>query len=211
MTMNEAIFSVGKYALEAARTFNPGLRCQDRLVNAALGLCGELAELSVADSVEEITNEAGDVLWYLNQAAHGLGILLSDVTAGPDFSTFDALVAEEVERGEHNYLSPGTVERRAARRAGAFADMVKKHVMHGKALDPAAVLGCLKTVLVCVSIRLILVRVPGGLAAVAGHNAHKLRMRYPDGFRRADAAEAPGACLCTPDPDRACPVHGGAS
>lgn len=201
MTMNEAIFSVSEYALESARTLNPGLRCQDRLVNAALGLCGELAELAVADSVEEVTNEAGDVLWYLNQGAHGLGILLSDVTVSPDFSTYDALLSEEVERGEHNFLSPGTVERRAARRAGAFADMVKKHVMHGKALDPADAadaVGCLKTILVCVSLRLILARVPGGLATAAGHNAHKLRLRYPDGFQRADA-EAPGACLCTPD------------
>lgn len=75
----------------ALRTEAPGRPQRERLLNAALGLCGESGEF--ADSlkkwgyhqhpldVDALRKELGDVLWYAALACDALGLQLADVMA----------------------------------------------------------------------------------------------------------------------------------
>jgi NTP pyrophosphatase (non-canonical NTP hydrolase) len=78
-----------EYQRLAMRTADPGQSRERRLLNAALGLCGEAGEF--ADSIKkaefhghpldcpDLEKELGDVLWYVAQACEALGLELSTV------------------------------------------------------------------------------------------------------------------------------------
>lgn len=78
-----------EYQYLAMRTLATGLSSRERLVNAALGLNGEAGEF--ADTVKKylfqghsldrdaLTQELGDVLWYIALACDTLGVPLSAV------------------------------------------------------------------------------------------------------------------------------------
>ncbi len=80
-----------EYQRLALRTEAPGRAQRERLLNAALGLCGEAGEF--ADSLkkwefhahpldaDELRKELGDVLWYAALACDALGLSLGDVMA----------------------------------------------------------------------------------------------------------------------------------
>ncbi len=80
-----------EYQRLAMRTEAPGREQRERLLNAALGLCGEAGEF--ADSLkkwafhahslneDELKKELGDVLWYAALACDALGLQLGDVMA----------------------------------------------------------------------------------------------------------------------------------
>jgi NTP pyrophosphatase (non-canonical NTP hydrolase) len=77
------------YQRLALRTEAPGREQPDRLLNAALGLCGEAGEFG--DSLKKwrfhqheldeaaLTKELGDVLWYVALACDALGLRMGDV------------------------------------------------------------------------------------------------------------------------------------
>lgn len=77
------------YQRLALRTEAPGRERDDRLLNAALGLCGEAGEFG--DSLKkwrfhahpldeaELRKELGDVLWYVALACDALGLRMGDV------------------------------------------------------------------------------------------------------------------------------------
>ena len=76
-----------EYREKALRTVNP--ECPDLQLNAMLGLCGEVGEVSEHikkhrfhgkpfDSVK-YRDELGDVLWYLNAAAEADGTTLEAI------------------------------------------------------------------------------------------------------------------------------------
>jgi NTP pyrophosphatase (non-canonical NTP hydrolase) len=77
------------YQQLALRTETPGRSTEERLLNAALGLCGESGEF--ADSLkkaqfhghtldgEHLRQELGDVLWYVALACDALDLQLADV------------------------------------------------------------------------------------------------------------------------------------
>lgn len=80
-----------EYQRLALRTEAPGREPRERLLNAALGLCGEAGEF--ADTLKkhlfhghaldeaELRKELGDVLWYAALACDALGLQLDDVMA----------------------------------------------------------------------------------------------------------------------------------
>ncbi|MEI8164890.1 MAG: nucleoside triphosphate pyrophosphohydrolase family protein [Chloroflexales bacterium] len=80
-----------EYQRLALRTEAPGRDRTDRLLNAALGLCGEAGEF--ADALKKahfhahpldeaaLRNELGDVLWYAALACDALGVPLGAVMA----------------------------------------------------------------------------------------------------------------------------------
>jgi len=80
-----------EYQRLALRTEAPGRAQPERLLNAALGLCGEAGEF--ADSLKkwhfhrhpldgaELRKELGDVLWYAALACDALGLSMSEVMA----------------------------------------------------------------------------------------------------------------------------------
>lgn len=80
-----------EYQTLALRTEAPGRSPRERLLNAALGLCGEAGEF--ADTLKkaefhghtldsaELRKELGDVLWYAALACDALGIGMGEVMA----------------------------------------------------------------------------------------------------------------------------------
>jgi NTP pyrophosphatase (non-canonical NTP hydrolase) len=80
-----------EYQRLALRTEAPGREPRERLLNAALGLCGEAGEF--ADSLkkvefhahpldlDELRKELGDVLWYAALACDALGLRMGDLMA----------------------------------------------------------------------------------------------------------------------------------
>lgn len=78
-----------EYNSKAMRTVNPNLNWNQLLINASMGLCGEVGE--VADEVKKnafhghplneqaIKKELGDILWYLNLAADLFGYSLEEI------------------------------------------------------------------------------------------------------------------------------------
>lgn len=80
-----------EYQRLAMRTEAPGRPQADRLLNAALGLCGEAGEFG--DTLKkwhfhghpldeaELRKELGDVLWYAALACDALGLELGEVMA----------------------------------------------------------------------------------------------------------------------------------
>lgn len=81
--------NLDQYQTEAMRTATDGEYYVSRLVNCALGISGEGGEL--ADHIKKVVfhehplnreyliKELGDVLWYVAQGAHALGVPLSEV------------------------------------------------------------------------------------------------------------------------------------
>jgi NTP pyrophosphatase (non-canonical NTP hydrolase) len=70
--------------------------------------------------------------------------------------------------------------------AGEVADLIKKHLFHGRALDRAQLVKELGDVLWYVAFTATTLGVP--LSEVAAANVAKLRARFPSGFNHADAA-----------------------
>jgi NTP pyrophosphatase (non-canonical NTP hydrolase) len=80
-----------EYQSLALRTEAPGRERRERLLNAALGLCGEAGEF--ADTLKksefhghaldeaELRKELGDVLWYVALACDALGVGMGEVMA----------------------------------------------------------------------------------------------------------------------------------
>lgn len=81
--------TVKEYQLLAARTINQALDEKELITNGAMGLCGESGE--VIDLVKKwraqgheldrvhLTEELGDVAWYLAETATAIGAELEDV------------------------------------------------------------------------------------------------------------------------------------
>ena len=79
------------YQVAAARTINPALDGEQRLLDAACGLAEEAGEIlgHVRKHVmqrrplqrREVTHELGDALWCLAITAQSLGLTLSEIAA----------------------------------------------------------------------------------------------------------------------------------
>lgn len=80
----------GEYEKLAQRTSNTKLK-SDKLINGAMGLCGEAGEVielikkwkyqGLAIYGESIIEELGDVLWYVVETASAIGISLESIAS----------------------------------------------------------------------------------------------------------------------------------
>lgn len=82
MTLNE-------YQQEAMSLLNREIPADEVFLNAAMGMCGEAGE--VIDLIkkhrfqghgldrEKLVREVGDVLWYIAEAAEGLGVSMEEI------------------------------------------------------------------------------------------------------------------------------------
>lgn len=186
ITAGQAAHSFGAYDRWAADSNrNRGTRKQE-MQNAALGLCGEMAELvtdcltfvaqdpSLAD-VERIADEAGDAAYYAIW-------LVRCGWPGPMAAAFGTDDPGEFARaalGGDEAAAAGPTARCMAALLGASraAEAVKKVVYHAKDRDVAgpavAALGAVA----------ILVDGFGlSLPGILGRNVRKLDARYPRGF-----------------------------
>lgn len=108
--------TISEYQRKAMRTDTDKTQLE-RLINAALGLAGEGGE--VADivkkavfqghslDIEHLSEELGDVAWYLAQAATAIGVPL------------DAIMCANIEKLEKRYPEGFSVERSVNREVEA--------------------------------------------------------------------------------------------
>jgi NTP pyrophosphatase (non-canonical NTP hydrolase) len=171
------------YQKACLRTASMGLGPQVEMCVRALGLCGETEELSRTIFAElgtddQIVKEAGDVLWYAAALAHMFGL------------DGEALGLEDLSRAKSSPLDGRWCKKLHAENAMVaacqLAELVKKHVGHGKPANLDKVKGLLFAIVYktgqCV---------PNGvtLAQVAAINVEKLKARYPAGFDMAIASK----------------------
>lgn len=178
---------LSEYQQQAMRTANTNDRAtttEQRLCNAALGLCGEAAELlhqltweiDVTDenltqeSVKDLIKELGDILWYVAFTANTLGFELDEYI-------LDRPITESSIPWEPMSI---TIE------AGAIADDVKKHVFHGHKLDKTVMIWRLGNIIRSVDYicSVSFANIPDQITirTVMEKNIEKLWKRYPKGF-----------------------------
>lgn len=162
--------NLSTYQTCAERTMLDTQPVQDAMLNAALGLCGEAAEVAKAhieQSGPHILEECGDLLWYAAQwcKVHNetLGTFVPRLTG---------------ETNEECLL-------RLWYATGQLADMTKKFVFHQKPINALARHLALDTVL-C-SVYTILHAYGWYIEEACANNNEKLLKRFPDGFNHTDA------------------------
>jgi len=159
-----------EYAALAARTAPRWTTRNERMATAALGICGEIAELREAYERDgwQVQDEAGDVCWYLALAGltdlqlYKPPLLLVSKPKPKDFD--DAFI-------------------RLFKRAGLYADAVKKHVAQGHSWTSGPPHGML--VSIAFDLQLLLAMSGIDWQETLVRNIEKLNKRYPDGFSTA--------------------------
>jgi hypothetical protein len=144
-----------------------------RMVNAALGLCGEAAELylvTVAYPKSPIL-ELGDLCWYVAQMCKSQGWSID--TFVPHSPAYD-----------DNDESPVSM---IFLRTGIIADMVKKAYFHKRPLEQCILASQLRILMHYVEA--VAVQHELDMDSVYAANIDKLRRRYPDGYSH-EAANA---------------------
>ena len=150
------------------------------LLHAAIGISSETAELLVADSIENIVEELGDMEFYIEAGYQVLG--------GRRSALADELVLEAADPAHHQVL--GTVTIAMSTTAGRLLDLAKKGWVYNKPLDDNAKravryelmrLECMMEQL----LDMVGVRRPDVLRT----NQTKLGKRYPQGVYTDQAAQ----------------------
>jgi NTP pyrophosphatase (non-canonical NTP hydrolase) len=157
-----------EYSTLAARTAPANQARKDRVINAALGICGELAEMADASrqgNREWIAQEAGDVCWYL-----ALGGLTDFIPARPH----EDLRIWADEAGVNSMLL------RLLILAGNYADHVKKYTKQGHPWTDGPPHMVLSSIAADLYLLMFLHRLDW--ESILEHNIDKLRKRYPEGF-----------------------------
>lgn len=158
--------TLDEYQVAAIRTMDSANRTREQnLVNCGLGLAGEAAELYSASvyTPESVAKEMGDVLWYVAATARLLGVRMSELS-------IDNL---PIEFGIYELAALFV-------HAGQAADVIKKHISHGHALDASRLRLELSYVLYYMDAT---VWISGkSLAQISEMNIRKLEARYPNGF-----------------------------
>lgn len=151
------------------------------VLHAAVGIAGEVAELLVARSIEDIVEEMGDVEFYVEAAFQATG-----------GRHFEEIVVEGHDMAHHQVFN--TVGIALSVSAGRLLDLAKKSWVYNQAPNLSAMrYELLRIQLMLGTMReLVSVRLPD----VLGANQAKLGKRYPDGvYTDRDAqqrADKPG-------------------
>ena len=158
-----------EYQTAAERTMGEHTTAEERLLNAALGICGEAAEIAEIgrNRREELLEECGDLLWYVAQlhkaCGENIGSSIIRVMPWSKRSTLD----------EMWNLS------------GVLADLVKKRFFHGKHVEDMHLASISRGLVQVVS---TLLRPYGYTVEDACiHNVEKLLKRHPNGFSHESA------------------------
>lgn len=171
---------------ERARGKNPTLKPnQSRLAVYALGLAGETGEVVTAinkitwaenHELDEVRNELGDVLWYLERmtrAAHGATLDMLPSWPWVHATNLRLLEAKQL---------PRTV--------GVVCDLLTKHLFHDQQLHSHQLLAALDDVLISL---IYLAHFHGrcSIADLMAINTAKLDARHPNGWDPSYHAKEP--------------------
>lgn len=131
---------------------------RDKLINGALGLCGEVNEyIRERLYIESRVNEAGDVMWYIAEIAEGLGVTIADIAGIENDSSTDVY-----------------------NEAALIADAVKKYAYQGHSINKYEITHGLNKIM-CFIVR----RMSDfgyTIDDILRGNVEKLLKRYPNGF-----------------------------
>ena len=122
---------------------------------------------------EELTDELGDVMWYVAIMCEQIGTDLNDIRRRDKYINIDTV---------------GTTKSSLAALAtcgGAVADYVKKVVCHGHELDVETLISKINPVYY--HVRGVCEQENIHLVHVFQTNIRKLKLRYPDGFSTEDS------------------------
>lgn len=213
------------YLIEVERTLFGADRRTDRFSCSALGLAGESSEvleaIENARPVPDCVKEFGDLLWYVFALFISAGIEPGPAvdryfTPGLLTHTPKRFFRPEVGRDLVDTITKAlsrdtsgwAIEKagECLKLAAKSAELVKKHLYHGKDLDVVN-LG-LNLRLIVGNIGALAEYMDSSLPEVAAANVTKLRARFPEGFTpeaacaKADERPAPAglpcACDCEP-------------
>lgn len=149
--------SFAEYHKMAQRTAST-TTARDKLINGALGLCGEVDEYARERLfVENRVKEAGDVMWYVAELAEGLGVTIADIAAIEDDGSADIY---------HN--------------AAVIADAVKKYAFQGHKIEKYDIMHGLNWIMSSIAQRMEIFGY--SIDDILRGNVEKLLKRYPDGF-----------------------------
>ena len=148
-----------------------------RLLHAGLGMSSELAELETAihkDSIDlvNVSEEAGDLFWYVSVAVNGLGLDPIDVS---QFEISDTSIIPRLSDSIDSVVWC----------TGEFNDLLKKHLFYGRELNLTKMSNVLSQI--CVAVSGICVACDKTPAQVRETNIAKLRARFKDKFTEAAA------------------------
>lgn len=136
------------------------------VLHAAVGIAGEVAELLVANSIENLVEEMGDIEFYIEAAFQATG-----------GRNFEEIVVEGHDMAHHQVFS--TVGIAMSVSAGRLLDFVKKAWVYNQDLNLRAVrYELLRLQLMLGAMRELL---SVQLVDVLGANQAKLGKRYPEG------------------------------
>ncbi len=184
----------GIYHVKVQHLFFKNGERSPQIVNA-LGLAGEAAEVlevfdsgfadfadgvhtdeSIAEYIDKMQLEMGDVLWYVAALADSLGFTLKDIDNYIGDNAEESLVLFN----QLNAMDPLRLIGFLNMHAGKVADIIKKNYWHGKPLDADGIMGAL-TNIICVLVTASS-RQGFDIGVVAQRNIEKLAKRYPGGF-----------------------------
>lgn len=149
--------SFAEYQKMAQRTAST-TTARDKLINGALGLCGEIDEYARERLfIESRAKEAGDVMWYVAELAEGLGVTIADIAAIEDDGSTDIY-----------------------HEACFIADCVKKHAFQGHKIDKYEIVRGLNWIMKAIADRMAAFGY--SMDEILRGNVEKLLKRYPDGF-----------------------------
>lgn len=193
------------YQGKALQTCNPNLSKKDMLINGILGLNGELsetitnyfarAELDDPNFKEDITNEFGDVYWYIALISFALDIPANGLLDNFNIEKYEDAVYRYIEKKENLNdifktkdcyqrapLKNGEYEY-AIHYSGLITDTIKKVLYQGHELTEETLNNIkiyLMNLVFCLALWHTRQQIP--LFWVLNFNLYKLSQRYPNGF-----------------------------
>lgn len=150
-----------------------------QILDAALGLCGETAEVIEAvlsGDKQLMINEIGDAWWYTNSLIDGLNIgSLYKSSRELDVDVDDGI---EAKYDLFNIVILTSVK------AGKVGDLIKKMMMKGLPVDNMELTKTISEVMVCLAIAAK--RLGTSLTDIERVTIDKIYSRYPNGFNNKE-------------------------
>lgn len=142
-----------EYIPLAMRTLPEGRSTEENLVNACLGLAGEIAEYETADNRADKLEELGDIYWYI-------ALMVSNYDYTPMY----------IKHSKGSFLTP----------VGAISDVVKKTIFQGHWLSKGVIDIHISKLLSNIEYDCNILGVTP--SQIMGENVAKLKERFPQGF-----------------------------
>jgi len=164
-----------QYIPLAVRTESPRSSCseQNRLLHAAMGAMTESVELMGFTDQSNLTEELGDICWYIAIA----------------MDTIEPVDFQPVSNRSFNHLGREVIICNLCEQSSYLLDMTKKNVFYGRQIDKVAFLQTCQLMLELVN---SICNISGiQFTNVLAANIRKLQVRYPEKYsdHKADTRE----------------------